>query len=65
MTANALKPKGVFGIFRMFRQRGKVWPDFKVTLIDKMIGYYNIIVVATALEQGSRVARSTIGVLPK
>ena len=49
----------------MFRQRGKVWPDFKVTLIDKMIGYYNIIVVATALEQGSRVARSTIGVLPK
>jgi hypothetical protein len=34
MTANALKPEGVFGIVRVFRQSGEVLPDFKVTLID-------------------------------
>ena len=36
MTANALKPKSVFGIVRIFRQSSEVWPDFKVTLIDSL-----------------------------
>ena len=35
MTANALKPKGVFGMIHVLSQSGEVWPDFKVTLIER------------------------------
>lgn len=36
VPSNALKPKNVFGIVRIFRQNGEVWPDFKVTFVDSL-----------------------------